>query len=235
VLVTGTSSGIGAAIAQALACRGFTVGCMSRRGTVPDGGANLVSLPTDVRDAAATAAAVQALAAEAGPLVGLVNAAGVHMTSVSAEATLEELRPVMETNFYAAFTLAQQVYPHLVSSGGGLVVNIGSFYENLGVSGNLAYSASKAAMGAMTRCLAVEWAPDRVRMLDVAPGYVRTGLNEEYMSDPDRRARIERQIPARRLGTSDEIGTFVATLYSEPVPFLTGATLVIDGGHGIRL
>jgi NAD(P)-dependent dehydrogenase (short-subunit alcohol dehydrogenase family) len=90
-------------------------------------------------------------------------------------------------------------------------------------------------MGAMTRCLAVEWAPDRVRMLDVAPGYVRTGLNEEYMSDPDRRARIERQIPARRLGTSDEIGTFVATLYSEPVPFLTGATLVIDGGHGIRL
>ena len=83
----------------------------------------------------------------------------------------------MATNATSVLLGCQAAYPHLVAHGGGLIVNIGSFFDKLGVKRNLAYCASKAAVGAMTRCLAVEWAGKGIRVLDVAPGYIRTDLN----------------------------------------------------------
>lgn len=234
VLVTGASSGIGAAIAADLARRGFTVGCLSRRGTTPDG-PGFVALSADVTDEAATAAALETLVASAGPLAGLVNAAGYHAPTPSAELTSADLRAQLDTNFVAAAALCRAAHPHLRAAGGGLIVNIGSFYERLGVPELLAYSASKAALGSLTRTLAVEWAGDGISVLDVAPGYVLTELNDAFFADPDRRARMERRIPVRRIGEPEEIGRFVGSLFAEPVRFLTGSTLYVDGGQGIAL
>ncbi len=234
VLVTGASSGIGAAIAADLARRGFTVGCVSRRGTTPPG-AGFVALPADVTDEAATARALDTLAGHGGPLKGVVNAAGFHVATPSAELSADALRETLETNFVAAATICRQAHPHLRANGGGLIVNVGSFFDRVGVAGSLAYTASKAALAGLTRCLAVEWAADGIQVLDVAPGYVHTGLNDEFMSDPERRSRIERRIPLRRLGEDSEIGRFVGSLFAEPVRFLTGSTIYIDGGQGIAL
>jgi NAD(P)-dependent dehydrogenase (short-subunit alcohol dehydrogenase family) len=234
VLVTGASSGIGAAIAADLAGRGFTVGCLSRRGTTPKG-TGFVALAADVSDHDATRSALEHLCASAGPLCGLVNAAGYHIATPSAHVALAELRAILETNFVAAAGLCQAAYPHLRANGGGLIVNIGSFYERLGVPALLAYSASKAALGSLTRTLAVEWAGDGISVLDVAPGYVHTGLNGGFFADPERRAKVERRIPVGRLGEADEIGRFVGGLFAEPVRFLTGSTLIVDGAQSVAL
>lgn len=234
LLVTGASSGIGAAIASELAGRGFTVGCLSRRGTAPPG-ERLLTLAADVTDGAATERALAALVDQAGPLRGVVNAAGFNRETPSLELSTETLRSVLETNFVAVFMLCRLAHPHLTAAGGGLIVNIGSFFDHLGVAHNLAYAASKAALGALTRCLAVEWARDGIRVMNVAPGYVLTELNREYFSDPDRRGRMERRIPVRRLGEADEVARLVACLFTEQIAFLTGETIYLDGGQGMAL
>ena len=234
MLVTGASSGIGAAVAAELALRGFTVGCLSRRGTAPPGD-GLLSLSADVTDEEAAGRALAGLVERAGPLRGLVNGAGFNRDGPSADLSAETLRSVLETNFVAAFGLCRLAHPHLKSAGGGLIVNIGSFFDHLGVANNLAYAASKAALGALTRCLAVEWARDGIRVLNVAPGYVLTDLNRDFFSDPDRRARMERRIPAMRLGEAEEVAKLVASLFSERIGFLTGETIYLDGGQGVSL
>lgn len=234
VMVTGASSGIGAAIASELAARGFTVGCLSRRGTSPPG-ERLLGFAADVTDENAAARALAELVEKAGRLIGLVNAAGFTRESPSAELTTETLRSVLETNFVAAFAVSRLAYSHLKQGGGGLIVNIGSFFDHLGVAHNVPYAASKAALASMTRCLAVEWAKDGIRLLNVAPGYVLTDLNREYFSDPRRRESMERRIPLRRLGETDEVARLVASLYAESIGFLTGETIYIDGGQGMAL
>ncbi len=234
VLVTGASSGIGRAVAVDLAGRGFIVGGLSRRGTVPGGGANVIGFAADVTEEIAIRAAVDQLAAR-GVLAGVVNAAGFHRSDASAGLPAQELRDVFETNCVAPHIVCCSAYPYLAASGGGLIVNIGSFYDQLGVPQSLAYSASKAALASLTRTLAVEWAPDGIQVLDVAPGYVHTGLNDEFMSDPANRAKIERRIPAKRLGEPGEVGRLVGMLFAERVTYLTGTTIYLDGGQGVAL
>jgi NAD(P)-dependent dehydrogenase (short-subunit alcohol dehydrogenase family) len=233
VLVTGASSGIGAAIAARLAEQGRTVGCLSRRGTTPAGG-GCVSLKADITDEAAVARALEELDARS-PLTGLVNCAGRHIQGPSAELSTGALRDLLETNFIAAFAITRQAYPRLKASGGGLIVNVGSFYDRLGVPENLAYAASKTAIGSMTRSLAVEWAREGIRVLNVAPGYVETELNAEFFADEVTRSKVERRIPVRRVGEADEVARLVAGLFAMDVGFLTGTTIYVDGGHGVAL
>jgi NAD(P)-dependent dehydrogenase (short-subunit alcohol dehydrogenase family) len=124
------------------------------------------------------------------------------------------------------------VQPHLVATGGGLIVNIGSFFELLGVVDNLAYCASKAAIGAITRCLATEWAQHGIRVLDVAPGYIETDLNREFLAKDRVKAWLSKRVPIGRPGRADEVARLVGALFAEDIPFLTGETIVIDGGQG---
>jgi NAD(P)-dependent dehydrogenase (short-subunit alcohol dehydrogenase family) len=234
VLVTGASSGIGAATAAELAARGLTVGCLSRRGDIP-AGPRLLSFPADVRDEDAVAAAFERLIQAAGPLRGIVNSAGRHLECASAEVTTDQARALMDLNFLATFAVCRLAYPHLRAAGGGTIVNVGSFYDRLGVARNAAYAASKAAIAGLTRCLAVEWAGDAIRVLDVAPGYVRTALNEDFFADPEMLAKVARRIPVRRVGEPTEIGRFIAGLITDPIAFLTGETIYLDGAQNIAL
>ena len=118
--------------------------------------------------------------------------------------TLDAYDEVMATNATAVFTACREAYPHLVKAGGGIIVNIGSFFDKIGVKRNLAYCASKAAVGAITRCLAVEWAAKGIRVLDVAPGYIETDLNRDAFKGPLREF-LAKRIPGGRHGTPQDV------------------------------
>ena len=139
----------------------------------------------------------------------------------------------MDTNATSVVTACQAAYSHLVAAGGGLIVNIGSFFDKLGVKRNLAYCASKAAVGAITRCLAVEWGSKGIRVIDVAPGYIQTDLNADSMTSGPLRAYLDKRIPGGSPGTAAEVGALVAALFTPAGGFLSGETIYIDGGQGI--
>ena len=240
VLVTGASRGIGAAIAQFLADAGYVVGCLSRSGAPPNRPAapsatreRWFPIRADVTDEGAVRRAVKQLAEYSGPLAGVVNNAGVHDEARSADMTREQWDAAVSTNVLSTVFGCQAAYPYLVAAGGGLIVNIGSFFDKLGVKRNLAYCASKAAVGAVTRVLAVEWASDRIRVLNVAPGYIVTDLNREAMTQGPLRAYLERRIPQGGPGTADDIAVLVTALFTAGHSFLTGETIYVDGGQGI--
>lgn len=238
IAVTGASRGIGAAIALELARRGYTVACLTRRGGGPEAEipadltARFVSHACDVNDEASVREALRALAVD-GTLHGLVNNAGIHIDAQSHEMDTATYERVMQTNATAVFTTCREAYPYLANAAGATIVNIGSFFDKIGVKRNLAYCASKAAVGAITRCLAVEWAAKGIRVIDVAPGYVVTDLNRESLERGPVREYIDKRIPGRRPGNPEEIARLVAAIFSEDIPFLTGETIYIDGGQGI--
>jgi NAD(P)-dependent dehydrogenase (short-subunit alcohol dehydrogenase family) len=240
IAVTGASRGIGAAIALELARRGWRVGCLSRQGKgvesdVPEAlHGNLVGIACDVTDEASLRAALARVTQESRGLKGLVNNAGIHVEGRSRDFATAEWERVMGTNATAVFAGCREAYPHLVAAGGGLIVNIGSFFDKLGVKRNVAYCASKAAVGALTRCLAVEWAQDRIRVLDVAPGYILTDLNRDTMTaSSPLRDYLDKRIPVRRPGEPGEVARLIGALFDDDIPFLTGETIYIDGGQGI--
>lgn len=229
IIVTGASRGIGAAIASDLAARGWTIAGISRGGQTAAG----IGHACDVTDAAAMRAVVARIA-EAGPIVGLVNNAGVHTETRSIELSVEAYEQAMRINATSVFIGCTVAQPYLVRSGGGLIVNIGSFFDRLGVARSLAYCASKAAVAAMTRCLAVEWARDNIRVLDVAPGYIETDLNREALATEYMQAYVRRRMPLRRPGTAREVARLVGLLFEADIAYLTGETIYIDGAHGIN-
>jgi len=237
IAVTGASRGIGAAIARELARRGYTVACLTRKGSGPeDGGpahAGFVNEACDVNDEAGVRRALAAVVSRTGNLHGLVNNAGVHRDAPSHAMSTGLYEEVMATNAKAVFVACREAYPHLAASGGGLIVNIGSFFDKIGVKRNLAYCASKAAVGAITRCLAVEWAGQNIRVLDVAPGYIETDLNREVVTSGPLSDFLKKRIPGGRPGSTHEVARLVGGLYADDIRFLNGETIYIDGGQGI--
>jgi hypothetical protein len=150
ILVSGANRGIGAAIATELAAAGLCVVGLTRSGTSAAG----TAVACDVGDDGAIARAIGRVA-EQGSIAGLVNNAGLYEAHRSAELAAADFERIMRINATSMVVAARCVYPHLQRAGGGLIVNIGSYYDKLGVAKTVAYCASKAAVGAITRCLAV--------------------------------------------------------------------------------
>jgi NAD(P)-dependent dehydrogenase (short-subunit alcohol dehydrogenase family) len=229
IAVTGASRGIGAAIAAELLRRGHTVGSLTRKAIGIDG---TLPIACDVNDEESLKQAFRTLADAAGRIDGLVNNAGVHLYGRSASLPTAQFEQVMDTNARSVFLGCREIYPYLEKAG-GTIVNIGSFFDKLGVKQNLAYCASKAAVGAITRCLAVEWAAKGIRVLDVAPGYIETELNAEALRKGPLRAFLEARVPTGGPGTVADVARLVAALFTEEIPFLTGETIYVDGGQGM--
>jgi NAD(P)-dependent dehydrogenase (short-subunit alcohol dehydrogenase family) len=229
ILVTGATRGIGAAIARDLAAGGARVAGLTRSGETAAG----EGFVCDVADEAGIAKAIAAVAAR-GPIAGLVNNAGVYEEHKSDRMSAADFERVTRTNATSVVVASREVYPHLKQAGGGLIVNIGSFFDKMGVSRSVAYCASKAAIGAVTRCLAVEWAADNIRVVDVAPGYIATDLNADFREKDSVKAWIKRRIPVARPGAPDEVARLVGSLFRSNLGFLTGETIYIDGGQGMH-
>ena len=228
IIVTGASKGIGAAIAAELDRRGFAVVSLSRSGTGTVGH----QIACDMIDEAAVRAAF-AEARARGPIVGLVNNAGVHIGGPIATLTVDSFNETMALNATAVMVAAREAYPHLRGAG-GTIVNIGSFFDKLGVPDNLAYCASKAAVAAMTRCMAVEWARDGIRVMNVAPGYIETDLNRDYLARDKVAAWMRGRIATGAPGQPADVARMVAAIFAENIGFMTGETIYIDGAQGIN-
>ncbi len=240
IAVTGASRGIGAAIALELARRGFCVGCLSRKGgglesiAIPaDLAGRFINLACDVTDEASARRALAQLANQAGSLHGLVNNAGIHLDGPSDRLETSVFETVMKTNATAVYTTCREAYPHLVKNGGGIIVNIGSFFDKIGVKRNVPYCAAKAAVGAITRCLAVEWASKGISVVDIAPGYIETDLNREALTQNPLKDYLAKRIPVGKPADAGPIARMVAAIFCENIAYLTGETIYVDGGQGI--
>ncbi|HYG42476.1 MAG TPA: SDR family oxidoreductase [Bordetella sp.] len=243
IYVTGASRGIGAMIAYELAHRGFEVGCLSRSGDRPQVGnvpdeiaARWHTVACDVMDGEAMKEAMVRLPEELGiPVRGLVNNAGLHTEAPTIDLPMDEFRRLMDINAVSLLRACQIAHPLLKANGRGLIVNIGSFYDKLGVKRNISYCASKAAVGAITRCLAVEWARDGIQVIDVAPGYITTDLNREAMEAGPLREYLEKRIPRKKPGAAKDVAVLVSSLFQEGMAFLSGETIYIDGAQSVSV
>ena len=241
--VTGASRGLGRAIAVALAARGHAVACLGRdldalheTAELVRAAGGAVSLHTaDVGHPSFAEAFVAEIVAEHGGLDVVVNNAGILGEKASAELTPDEYMRVLSVNLVATFALSRAAYPHLCARPGAAIVNIGSFFSSIGVPGFAAYSSSKAGIEGLTRALAVEWAKDDVRVVCIAPGYVATDMSQGALANEKAAKRILGRIPLGRVATAEEIAEIVCFLASPAAGFITGTTVVADGGQIVAL
>lgn len=228
IIVTGGSRGIGAAIVTALDRDGYNVVSVSRSGETPAGR----GVVCDLTDEDALKRAFADIGT-AGAVIGLVNNAGFHIGGKSAELSRADYEKVMTLNATAVMLASREAYPMLQQTR-GMIVNIGSFFDKMGVPDSLAYCASKAAVGAITRCLAVEWAKDGIRVMNVAPGYIATELNRDYLARDKVKSWLAGRIPTGAPGTPQDVAALVSGLMKGAIPYLTGETIYIDGGQGMN-
>jgi NAD(P)-dependent dehydrogenase (short-subunit alcohol dehydrogenase family) len=240
-LVTGASRGIGRAIARALGAAGADVACCARskdqldeaaaeirRAGVRAGGFRL-----DVTRGGDIMTTVRNVESALGPIDILVNNAGVILEKQTVEFTDDEWEDVIATNLTSMFRLARAVAPAMMSRGAGKIVNIGSMYGAIGVPRYAAYCASKAAVEALTRSLAAEWARHGIQVNCLAPGYMNTDIPRQALADAKTKARILSKVPARRVGEPEEVGPLAVYLASAASDFMTGQTIYLDGGQTI--
>jgi len=239
VFVTGGASGIGLAIARALLDEGWRVVIADRAqgnldkalGGSADHGARLRFESLDVADESAVEQAIDRCDADFGPLVGLINSAGIFGSETSALETDTGLfRRVLETNLIGSFVTSRAAAKRMRARGRGSIVNISSISGVRGNYGRLAYGASKAAVIQMTKVMAVELAPDRVRVNAIAPGPVETPMVRDVHT-PEMRAEWLRMVPQRRYCEPEELaGAAVFLLDERKSSYVTGQTICVDGG-----
>lgn len=239
--VTGASRGIGAATAIELARRGFMVACLNRNGLAtecPEGisedvSSRLVGVQCDIRDEESVQRALQQANDLGSGLFGVINNAGIANGGPSDTYALKDFEETLRTNVIGTFSVCQSAYPFLAANGGGIIVNIGSFWDRIGGKRYAAYCASKAAVAAISRALAVEWAKKNIRVLDVAPGYVRTEMTADHLDQQAMQEHLKGRIPRGYPGEPGDIARFVASIFVENNSYLTGTTIYIDGAQGI--
>ncbi|MGI6876075.1 SDR family NAD(P)-dependent oxidoreductase [Amycolatopsis sp. 3B14] len=241
-IVTGAGRGLGRAMAEALAEAGAAVTVAARTESeldsfvdeVKSAGGAALACPTDVTDESSVERMVTATVDTFGRVDILVNNSGIVATSPLVDQSAQEWDRVIATNLRGTFLATRAVGRHLVAQGSGKVINIASNFALQGIARHAAYSASKAAILGFTRSMAVEWAPHGVQVNALAPGYFATALNADVHGDPDMLARVVRAIPARRMGSPDELKPWLLLLAGSASDFMTGEFIVIDGGQSVR-
>lgn len=239
VLVTGASSGLGRHFARMLAREGAAVALAARStdrladaaAEIRGLGGKAVAVALDVTDAASVREAVARTEADLGPITTLVNNAGVVVGKPLFEHDERDWDRVVDTNLKGAWLVAQEVARRMVAHGqGGAIINIASIL-GLGVVGGIPeYCASKAGLIHLTKVLALELARHRIRVNAIAPGYIRTDLNRDFLESEAGKVII-RHIPQRRPGEPDDLDGVLLLLASDASRYMTGAVIPVDGGH----
>jgi 3-oxoacyl-[acyl-carrier protein] reductase len=235
-LVVGGSSGIGAAVARRLAREGFHVlvhfnsnerGAQGVLQDIQHNGGSAELLQFDVTLSAALEKALDAaLSKHSTPLKVLVNSAGIHQDSLLPLMSDDAFDRVLKTNTYGPFYLMRWCIRRMIRQRAGCIVNVASVAGQIGNAGQANYSASKAALIAMTRTLSQEVGARGIRVNAVAPGLIETTMLDQVPHLDE----IKKRIPLGRLGSPDEVAAAVAFLCSEDASYITGHTLSINGG-----
>jgi 3-oxoacyl-[acyl-carrier protein] reductase len=241
-LVTGASRGIGAATAKALAEDGWAVGINFSRdregaeriaGSIEEDGGTALAVGADVSDASATEEMLSQLTGRLGPVLVLINNAGMTADALSMRLSDEDWSRVLDVNLTAAFRLTREVIGPMMRRRFGRVINVASVVGLRANPGQANYAASKAGLIAFTRTVAVEVARRGVTVNAVAPGLIETELTRDFTangSESNGSGGLLDAIPARRTGSAEEVAACIRFLASDEAAYVTGTVLPIDGG-----
>jgi NAD(P)-dependent dehydrogenase (short-subunit alcohol dehydrogenase family) len=234
-LVTGAGRGIGRAVALALAAAGAELVLVSRTPSeleavareIASSGGKARTLPFDVTDAAAMREAFSGFER----LDILVNNAGLNRPQPFLEVDEATLDRLLGLNVRAAFIVAQAAARLMVANGSGVIINMSSQMGHVGSERDrTVYVMTKHALEGLTKAMAVELAPEGVRVVSIAPTFVETPLSKPFLNDPDTRKWILNRIPLGRVGTVEEVASAVVFLASPAAALVTGSSLLVDGG-----
>lgn len=237
--VTGASQGIGAAIAVGLARDGYDVAVSSTSADklagvaaqIAAAGARAVPVVLDVRSPSSIERAMAEVAAAFGHLELLVNNAGATLRKLALDVTPADWDTVIGTNLTGTFFMSQQMGRHLIAGGRpGCIINIASTHGIVAMAKRAPYGISKAGISHMTRMLAIEWAEYGIRVNSIAPGVVETASRAALPTDPVYEKAKRERIPLRRFATTGEVTGAVIYLASPQAAYITGQTLILDGG-----
>ncbi|MDU8944016.1 SDR family oxidoreductase [Ovoidimarina sediminis] len=237
-LITGSSQGIGFALARGLAAAGAGLILNGRdKGkldaaaeTLRTEGATVDTLPFDATDHDAVRAAVDGYEAEKGAIHILINNAGMQHRTPLEDFPADAFERLLQTNIASVFHVGQAVARHMIARGAGKIINIASVQTALARPGIAPYTATKGAVGNLTKGMATDWARHGLQCNAIAPGYFDTPLNAALVSDPEFSAWLEKRTPAGRWGQVDELVGAAVFLSSDASSFVNGHTLYVDGG-----
>ena len=239
-VVTGGNGGIGLGIAMGLAGAGANIVVAARSvektaqalEDIRALGVEAHGITVDVTQEPAIQRMVTNTIDHMGRLDILVNNSGIAVRAQPQDLTAAQWDSVVDVNLRAAFLASKEVYSHMVSAGGGKVVNVGSMYSLFGSDWGAPYAASKAGLVQLTKSLAVAWAKDNIQVNAVLPGWFVTDLTRGIPdADPNRYDNINRRIPTGRWGEPSELGGAAVFLASAASDYVTGAALIVDGGY----
>ena len=233
VVVTGVTSGIGKAIAERLLAGGHRVVGLARSkekldALAADHPEKLLPYVCDVRDAARVKEVVQAIVAKVGTVDALVNNAGLLKFSATHDVSDADLLAQVETILLGTIYMTRALLPTFIAQQRGLVVNLGSVSGQKASPKMAAYGAAKAGVENFTKSIALEYADKNIRAITICPGTIETGLMDKMMF-----AMIGKKVPMKRIGQPKEIAGLVEFLLSEDAAYMTGSSVVVDGGVGL--
>lgn len=236
-LITGSSRGLGLAIAQGLAQAGASI-ILNARDSVALGaaahylaasGATVQALAFDVTSRDGVDDAISYVEDEIGPIDILVNNAGMQFRASLENFPPDKFDQLIATNVTSVFNVSQPVARHMITRGSGKIINICSMMSGTARASIAPYAASKAAVANLTRGMAVDWAPHGLNVNGIAPGYFATELNEALLNDAKFNAWVEARTPMGRWGEPKELGGVAVFLASEAARFVNGHILYVDG------
>jgi gluconate 5-dehydrogenase len=237
-LVTGSSQGIGLALARGLAQHGASVVLNGRDpaklqvavDSLENEGYEARAADFDVTDPDAVRRGVDAIEAEVGAIDILINNAGMQFRSPLEEFPADRWEQLMKTNVSSVFYVGQAVARHMIGRGQGKIINIASVQSELARPGIAPYTATKGAVKNLTRGMCADWAKHGLQVNAIAPGYFKTPLNQALVDNPEFSSWLEKRTPAARWGDVEELVGAAVFLAGKASSFVNGHTLYVDGG-----
>ena len=244
-IVTGGNGGIGEGIARGLAGVGCDIVIAARNSVKTsnaaqrirrDYGVKVMEVLTDVTQEKQVELMVENTVKNLGRINILVNNAGINIRKMPQDLDYAEYDKVLETNLRSAFICSKTVYPVMKNGGGGKIINIGSMTSLFGGAKLMAYGVSKGGIVALTRALAVAWAPDNIQVNAILPGWIDTDLTKRARVEiEDLDERVLKRTPVGRWGKPEDLQGTAIYLASEASNFITGVSLPVDGGYSINI
>lgn len=238
VIITGASKGIGKEIAKTLAKNGNIVianynksekEAIELEKEMQKEGKQLEIYQADVSKEEDCTALVEYVLKKHKKIDVLINNAGISKTQLITEVTKKDWEEIINTNLYSAFNMCQQVAPNMIHNKKGCIINISSIWGQVGASMEVVYSISKAGMDGLTKALAKELGPSRIRVNSIAPGFINTEMNNSYTQKEIE--DIKEEIPLERIGETSDIAKCVEWLIEDK--YTTGQVIAVNGGWSI--